>query len=243
MRDRHATWRGLRWTLRRQAGFGPPDENAAAYGEVVWSWRRDPGATPARDYRAGNGGKKGRSPGRARISRKPLRGESRDVSAVPVKPVCVLYYPCTRRCGRSRRPAFPAPSVRERDKELASLGRKRAARTRSHVFRAARLPRLHRIRQRLAGKERLEIGDHAVLHRHMRFQRVAADMRGQHDVRQRGQRIRRCGSLAKTSRPAPAMVLSVSAATSACWSMTEPRAMLMTWPSSPSRRRISALTM
>jgi len=20
-----------------------PDENAAAYGEVVWSWRRDPG--------------------------------------------------------------------------------------------------------------------------------------------------------------------------------------------------------
>ena len=21
-----------------------PDENAAAYGEIVWSWRRDPGA-------------------------------------------------------------------------------------------------------------------------------------------------------------------------------------------------------
>jgi hypothetical protein len=41
-------------------------------------------------YPAGNGGKKGRSPGRARISRKPLRGESWDVSAVPVvKPVCI----------------------------------------------------------------------------------------------------------------------------------------------------------
>ena len=37
----------------------------------------------------GNGDKNRRSPGRARISRKPLRGESRDVSAVPVvQPVC-----------------------------------------------------------------------------------------------------------------------------------------------------------
>ena len=63
-------WRGLRWTLRRQAGLSP-DENAAAYGEVVWSWRRDPGATSAVSP-AGNGGKKGRSPGRARISRKTI---------------------------------------------------------------------------------------------------------------------------------------------------------------------------
>ena len=37
-------WHGMRWTLRRQAGF-LPDENAAVYGEIVWSWRRDPGAT------------------------------------------------------------------------------------------------------------------------------------------------------------------------------------------------------
>jgi hypothetical protein len=37
-----------------------PDESAAAYGEIVWSWRRDPGATLAK---AGNGGKKGRFPG------------------------------------------------------------------------------------------------------------------------------------------------------------------------------------
>ena len=33
--------------LRRQACFGEPDENAAAYGEIVWSWRRDPGVYPA----------------------------------------------------------------------------------------------------------------------------------------------------------------------------------------------------
>jgi len=25
------------------SGDSSPDENAAAYGEVVWSWRRDPG--------------------------------------------------------------------------------------------------------------------------------------------------------------------------------------------------------
>jgi hypothetical protein len=34
----------------------------AADGEVVWSWRRDPGATLA-EVSAGNGGKKGRFPG------------------------------------------------------------------------------------------------------------------------------------------------------------------------------------
>jgi hypothetical protein len=34
---------GRRWTLWRQAFFAP-DENAEAYGEVVWSWRRDAGA-------------------------------------------------------------------------------------------------------------------------------------------------------------------------------------------------------
>src|SRR5262245_44470228 len=83
-------WRGLRWTLWRQAGF-PPGENAAADGEVVWSWRRDRGVYPARPCGLGNGDKNRRSPGRARISCKPLRGESRDVLAVPVVPTPVLF--------------------------------------------------------------------------------------------------------------------------------------------------------
>jgi hypothetical protein len=34
----------------------------AADGEVVWSWRRDPGAKPM-ERSIGNGGKKGRFPG------------------------------------------------------------------------------------------------------------------------------------------------------------------------------------
>src|SRR3989454_2641702 len=45
--DRHDTWGagcGGRFGVRR---FLTPDENARAYGEVVWSWRRDPGVTPA----------------------------------------------------------------------------------------------------------------------------------------------------------------------------------------------------
>jgi hypothetical protein len=39
-----------------------PDETLVADGEIVWFWRRDPGATSA-GYPAGNGGKKGRFPG------------------------------------------------------------------------------------------------------------------------------------------------------------------------------------
>jgi len=66
-----ARWRGWRWTLAA-SGVSAPDENAAAYGEVVWSWRRDPGVYPLRLCGDGNGGKKGRSPGRARINRKTI---------------------------------------------------------------------------------------------------------------------------------------------------------------------------
>jgi hypothetical protein len=40
-------WAGMRWTLWRQAVL-PPDEIAAAYGKVVWSWRRDRGVYPRR---------------------------------------------------------------------------------------------------------------------------------------------------------------------------------------------------
>ena len=57
-----ARWRGWRWTLWRQRDLCRADENAEAYGEVVWSWRRDPGAKPVKSF-IGDGGKKGRFPG------------------------------------------------------------------------------------------------------------------------------------------------------------------------------------
>ena len=59
---------------------GPPRRQAllhqtktlAADGEVVWSWRRDPGATPAGVFRPATGARKAASPGRAHISRKTI---------------------------------------------------------------------------------------------------------------------------------------------------------------------------
>jgi hypothetical protein len=53
-------------------------------------------------------------------------------------PCAFFHYHCTRRCGRSRRPAFPAPSVRERDNEIANLGRIRAARMRALTPKSSR---------------------------------------------------------------------------------------------------------
>ena len=53
----------------------------AAYGKVVWFWRPDAGAKLVEQFTS-DGGKKARSPGRAR--RKPLkpsRRECRNVSA------------------------------------------------------------------------------------------------------------------------------------------------------------------
>src|SRR5262250_3044373 len=49
-----------------------PDETSAADGEVVWSWRRDPGATLAETIPPATGARKAASPGRVRISRKPI---------------------------------------------------------------------------------------------------------------------------------------------------------------------------
>ncbi len=74
--------RGVSWSSRHvgAGGDGPLRRqceqscrrNATAAGEIVWSWRRDPGVYPVRLCGPGNGDNKGRSPGRARISRKPI---------------------------------------------------------------------------------------------------------------------------------------------------------------------------
>src|SRR5215475_8599582 len=56
----------------------------------------------------------------------PLRGESRDVSAVPVVlPPCAFFR--TRDYGRSRRPAFPAPLSDKGTMRLHNSGENRAA--------------------------------------------------------------------------------------------------------------------
>ena len=60
------------------SGVFAPDENAAAYGEVVWSWRRDPGVKLRGKAHAATVAKEAAHRGEHDISRNPLRGESRD---------------------------------------------------------------------------------------------------------------------------------------------------------------------
>jgi hypothetical protein len=117
-RDRHATWCGLRWAVAASGRFSP-DETLAADGEVVWSWRRDPGVYPPCLCGCGNGDNKGRSPGRARISRQTIaRGKPGCLGCTCQIRVRSFVTFSTRRCGRSRRSAFPAPSVQEGAKEM-----------------------------------------------------------------------------------------------------------------------------
>jgi hypothetical protein len=81
-------------------------------------WRQVGGRDTADD-----GGKKARSPGRSRISRKPLRRGCRVASGVPVVPAPVLFY-CTGGHGCIGHPAFPAPSLfREGGEESSNLAR------------------------------------------------------------------------------------------------------------------------
>ena len=58
---------------------------------------------------AGDGGKRARSPGRARRKPlKPLRGECRVFSGVTVVTNACAFYQYARGYGRAERPAFPA---------------------------------------------------------------------------------------------------------------------------------------
>jgi len=52
---------------------------------------------------------------------KPLRGEGRDVSAVPVKPVCVVSFLHTVLRAQSA-PGFPCALSSERDDEMQNSG-------------------------------------------------------------------------------------------------------------------------
>ena len=89
------TLRGRHGTLARVAmdaccAGACTGRNAAAYGEVVWSWRRDPGVKLLVSPTQRRWQKRPLTGESTKEAVKPLRGESRDVSAVPVKPVCVL---------------------------------------------------------------------------------------------------------------------------------------------------------
>ena len=99
------TWGGMRWTRMRRKTSG-----ANADGEVVWSWRPDAGAKFLRSkLLRDDGGKRARSPGRSRISRKTIAQGGPDDPPVPV--VLPRAFCCTRTMGAvgtrpSLRPLF-----------------------------------------------------------------------------------------------------------------------------------------
>ena len=70
-RDRHRAWRGLRWTLAA-SGASAPGETRRRTAKSCGPGAATLASIPAGLCWRGNGGKKGRSPGRVRISRKAI---------------------------------------------------------------------------------------------------------------------------------------------------------------------------
>ena len=98
----------------------PPDE-----GKPRTAKSCGPGAATVASIHAGlcwrgNGDKNRRSPGRVRISRKPLRGESRDVLAVPVvQPVCSFATGLSHTGLRAQSaPGFPCALIKEEGQRI-----------------------------------------------------------------------------------------------------------------------------
>jgi hypothetical protein len=109
-RDRHERWMRDAMDARCRQTSG-----AGADGEVVWSWRLDAGVNLAMmlAHHAGDGGKKARSPERAR--KKPLKPIAQgrpDCFGEPVVTTLVSFFISDARLRvRIEHPAFPAPSV------------------------------------------------------------------------------------------------------------------------------------
>src|SRR5262249_3660960 len=92
--------------------------------EVVWSWRRDPDVKLV-ERSASDGGKRGRAPGSTKETVKPLRGESRDVSAVPVVlPPCFSLHGGTGAVG-ARLSLRPLLEEGQRNRKTRAKSRRR----------------------------------------------------------------------------------------------------------------------
>src|SRR5436309_3474215 len=137
--DRHDTWGAGcdgRFGVRR---FLTPDENAKAYGEVVWSWRRDAGAKLA-----------GSVPP-ATVTTSPLHRGERDISRKAIAqgmsecfrcPVCSCAPKCTflahETAGAARTRHSLRPLLRRGANEFAKARANHAAGTRTHILSSRR---------------------------------------------------------------------------------------------------------
>jgi hypothetical protein len=116
--------RGMRWTQESWAQSLRKTTGALADGEIVWSWPPDAEAKLAARS-AGDGGKKARSPGRSRISRKAIAQGRPDVRPnLWFSPPAFLLL-AGHGCGLH--PAFPAPSEFRGPQMTHNSGAKRAA--------------------------------------------------------------------------------------------------------------------
>src|SRR4029453_14661806 len=102
--------------------FCSVDDWTKAYGEVVWSWRRDAGAKLAISL-AGDGDNKPAHRGEHDISRKAI---AQGMSECFRSPVCSCapnaQFFGTRDRGCSVHPAFPAPSISKEGQRTSKLG-------------------------------------------------------------------------------------------------------------------------
>src|SRR6266516_1035112 len=99
----------MRWTLWRQAFFSA-GRNAKAYGEVVWSWRRDAGAKLAGSVPPATVAKKPAHRGEHEVSRKAIAQGMSDCLRCPVcscAPKCTFLAHETAGAARTRHSLRP----------------------------------------------------------------------------------------------------------------------------------------
>jgi hypothetical protein len=127
--------RGMRWPLGWRSGDPFTwAKRLLADGEIAWSWRRDPGVYPACLCGLGNGDNKGRSPGRSRISRKPVaRGRPGCLGCTCQTRVRLFPFFAHGAAGAVGAWLSPRPLLTERANEDARPGRKPVAGMRTHV--------------------------------------------------------------------------------------------------------------
>jgi hypothetical protein len=135
----------------------------------------------------------------------PLRGESRDVLAVPVvKPVCISVALSHTGLRAQSAPGFPCALFGKRDNEIARLGRKRVAGMRLLGCLKSRIRKLTVVPDKRA--ERARSGIHN--HRTSFCEGCRSSSLLQHDLVVMGPCVRRddaeyCARSALTSSPAP----------------------------------------
>jgi hypothetical protein len=119
--------------------FFAPDEALSAYGEVVWSWRRDAGAKPA-EQSAGDGDNKPAHRGEHDISRKAIAQGMSECFRSPVCSCAPMRNLWHMRPRVQRAPGIPCALCLSRGTtNLDSSGANQAARTPQLVIAPRRL--------------------------------------------------------------------------------------------------------